>query len=66
MAIDQEALKTEYRRLSNERAVFQKIVNTESASWSGQGQKPAALAQAEASRDALDIELARVADKVKF
>jgi DNA-binding protein H-NS len=66
MTDDQDALKTEYGRLLKERAVFQKIVNTEMARWDGQGQKPAALAEAESSRDALDIELARVADKVRF
>ena len=66
MADDQEALKAEYRRLLKERAVFQKTVNNETARWNGRGQKPAALVEAEASRDALDIELAKVADKVRF
>jgi len=66
MADDQEALKAEYRRLAKERGVFQRIVNEQMALWNGQGQKPDALTDAETSRDALDIELARVADKMRF
>ena len=46
--------------------MLQESVNIETACWDGKGQKPAALAEAEAKRDALDIELARVADKVRF
>jgi hypothetical protein len=65
-AADQEALKTEYRRLLKDRAALQEAVNTEMARWDGAGQKPAALVEAEAKRDALDIQLARVADKVRF
>jgi hypothetical protein len=66
MSDDQEKLKTEYRRLSKERAVYQQLVNSEAALWDGKGEKPIKLADAEASRDALDIEMARVADKVRF
>jgi DNA-binding protein H-NS len=66
MADDQQALKTEYGRLLRERAALQEAVNTETACWDGKGQKPATLAEAEARRDALDIELAKVADKVRF
>jgi hypothetical protein len=66
MAVDQNALKTEYRRLLKERAALQATVNTETERWNGKGQKPSALIEAEAKRDALDIEMARVADKVRF
>jgi DNA-binding protein H-NS len=45
---------------------LQEAVNTETACWDGKGQKPDTLAEAEAKRDALDIELAKVADKVRF
>jgi hypothetical protein len=63
---DQEALKTEYRRLLQERAACLEQVSTEMAIWDGKGVKPARLAAAEAKRDSVDIELARVADKVRF
>jgi hypothetical protein len=66
MAVDQEALKTEYRRLLKDRAALQETVNTEMERWDGKGQKPLTLVEAEAKRDALDIELVRVADKVRF
>ena len=66
MPDDQEALKTEYRRLSKERAIYQQQVNSETALWNGKGEKPAKLADAEATRDAIDIAMARVADKFKF
>jgi hypothetical protein len=66
MADDQDALKTEYRRLLKVRAVFQQQVNAETEAWDGKGEKPKALAEAEANRDAMDIELARIADKVRF
>ena len=66
MADDQHALKTEYRRLLKERAMFQQRVNAETAAWDGNGEKAAKLVAAEADRAALDIELARVADKVRF
>ena len=61
----EDALKTEYGRLLKERAALQEIVNTETAKWDGRGQKPVRLADAEAKRDTLDIELARVADKFR-
>lgn len=63
---DQEGLKIEYSRRLEERAACLGQVNTELAKWDGNGEKPAALAAAEAKRDAIDIELARVADKVRF
>jgi hypothetical protein len=66
MTDDQQALKTEYGRLLRERAALQEAVNTETACWDGKGQKPVALAEAETKRDALDIELARVADNARF
>ena len=65
MPEDQEFLKAEYRRLRNKRTALQDIVNSETAKWDGKGQKPLALSEAEASRDALDVELARIADKVR-
>ena len=66
MTDDQEALKTEYRRLSKERAIYQQLVNSETALWNGKGEKPVKLANAEADRDAIDHAMARVADKVRF
>ena len=66
MSDDQEALKIKYRHLLKKRAVFQQLVNAETDAWNGKGQKPQALAVAEANRDALDIELAKVADRVRF
>jgi hypothetical protein len=66
MADDQEALKKEYRRLLKERAALQEAVNTETACWDGKGEKPASLVEAEVKRDAIDVELARVADRVRF
>ena len=66
MRDDQAALKAEYRRLLKERKVFQERVNTEILAWNGKGEKPAALATAEAERDSLDVELARIADRVRF
>ena len=66
MPDDQEALKTEYRRLLKERKVFQELINNDTDAWNGKGEKPSALATAEAQRDALDLELARIADRVRF
>jgi hypothetical protein len=66
MAQDQESLKAEYGRLLKVRAALQEAVNTETARWNGKGHKPVALTDAEAKRDELDIELARVTDKVRF
>ena len=40
MTDDQEALKTEYRRLLKERAVLKERLNTEAARWNGKGEKP--------------------------
>ena len=66
MSDDQEALKTEYRRLAKERAARQQIVNGEAALWNGKGEKPVKLRNAETNRDSIDIAMARVADKVRF
>jgi hypothetical protein len=66
MASDQDQLRKEYRRLAGRRADFQQLVNQEQAKWNGRGNKPAALADAERHRDDADIELARVADKIKL
>jgi hypothetical protein len=66
MLDDQDALKTEYRRLSKERAIYQQLVNSEAALWNGKGEKPTKLADAEATRDSIDIAMARVADKVRL
>jgi hypothetical protein len=66
MPDDQDALKTEYNRLSKERAIYQRLVNSETALWNGKGEKPIKLANAEATRDAIDLAMARVADKVRF
>ena len=66
MADDQDALKAEYRRLAKERSGYQQLVNAEAARWDGNGSKPAALAEAEARRDAMDHELARLADKIRL
>ena len=65
MPDDQEALKTEYRRLSKERARCQQLVNSEAALWDGKGDKPTRLVNAEADRDAIDLALARIADKIR-
>jgi hypothetical protein len=62
---DHEALKSEYGRLLKQRAALQEIVNIETAKWDGRSQRPVKLTEAEARRDALDIELARVADKFR-
>jgi hypothetical protein len=48
------------------RAPWQEAVNKPSDWWDGKGQKPSALTEAESKRDELDIELAKVADKVRF
>ncbi len=66
MPDDQEALKTEFRRLSKERAIYQQLVNSETALWNGEGEKPVKLANAEATRDSIDLAMARVADKVRL
>jgi hypothetical protein len=66
MADDQEALRKEYGRLLKERVVFREMINTAAATWDGKGQKPNALLEAEAKRDTIDIELARIADKARF
>lgn len=62
---DQEALKQEYKRLLGKRAVFRDIVIREQASWDGQEPKPEAMAEAERERDNVDIELARIADRIR-
>ena len=66
MANDQDQLRNEYRRLAAIRAKFQQLVNQEQTKWNGRGDKPTALANAERHRDDADIELARVADKIKL
>jgi hypothetical protein len=62
---DQEALKKEYKRLLGKRAVFRDVIIREQASWDGQEPKPGAMAEAERERDNVDIELARIADRIK-
>jgi hypothetical protein len=62
---DQDALKQEYKRLVGKRTVFRDIVIREQASWDGQEPKPEAMAEAERQRDDLDIELARIADRIR-
>ena len=66
MANDQDELRKEYRRLAGRRAALQRLVNDEQTKWNGRGEKPAALVEAERHRDDADIELARVADKIKL
>jgi hypothetical protein len=65
MASDQDQLRKEYRRLAGIRANFQQLVNQEQTNWNGRGDKPTALVDAERNRDDADIELAKVADKIK-
>jgi hypothetical protein len=62
---DQDALKQDYKRLLGKRAVFRDIVIREQASWDGQEPKPEAMAEAERERDNVDIELARIADRIR-
>jgi len=62
---DQEALKQEYRRLLGKRAGFRDAVLREQSSWDGRSPKPDAMAEAERQRDDVDIELARIADRIK-
>ena len=66
MSDDQEKLKAEYQRLSKERKIVQQLVNSETALWNGKGEKPVRLVDAERSRDAVDYEMARVADKIRL
>jgi hypothetical protein len=42
------------------------LVNTEADAWDRKGEKPSALVTAEAQRDELDVELAKIADRVRF
>jgi hypothetical protein len=63
---DQEALKQEYKRLLGKRAVFRDVVIREQTSWDGQEPKPEAMAEAERQRDDVDIELARIADRIRL
>jgi hypothetical protein len=46
--------------------ISKQLVNHEQTKWNGRGNKPAALADAERHCDDADIELARVADKIKL
>ena len=62
---DQDALKSEYKQLLAKRAGFRDIVIREQASWDGQEPKPEAMAEAERERDNVDIELARIADRIR-
>jgi hypothetical protein len=62
---DQEALKKEYKRLLGKRAAFRDVVIREQTSWDGQEPKPEAMAEAERQRDDVDIELARIADRIR-
>jgi hypothetical protein len=63
---DQEALKKEYKQLLAKRAAFRDVVIREQASWDGQEPKPEAMAEAERERDNVDIELARIADRIRL
>jgi hypothetical protein len=65
MANDQDELRKEYGQIAGRRAKFQQCVNQEQTKWNGRGEKPAALLEAERHRDDADIELAKVADKIK-
>jgi len=62
---DQEALKSEYKRLLGKRTAFRDVIIREQASWDGQEPKPEAMAEAERQRDDVDIELARIADRIR-
>jgi hypothetical protein len=63
---DQEVLKQDYKRLLGKRAAFRDIVIREQASWDGQEPKPEAMVEAERERDNVDIELARIADRIRL
>lgn len=63
---DQDALKQEYKRLAEKRKAYRDIVIREQASWDGREPKPDAMADAERQRDDIDIELARIADRIKI
>lgn len=62
---DQDALKKEYKQLLGKRATFRDAIIREQASWDGREPKPEAMAEAERQRDAVDIELARIADRIR-
>jgi hypothetical protein len=64
-ADDQEALKQEYKRLLGKRAAFRDVVIREQTAWDGREPKPEAMAEAERERDNVDIELARIADRIR-
>jgi hypothetical protein len=64
-ADDQEQLKQEYKRLLGKRAAFRDVVIREQAAWDGREPKPEAMAEAERQRDDVDIELARIADRIR-
>ena len=66
MTTDQDQLRKEYGRLAAIRSKFQQLVNQEQKKWNGRGDKPVALLDAERHRVDADIELARVADKIKL
>jgi hypothetical protein len=65
MASNQDELRKEYSRMAGRRAKFQHLVNQEQAKWNGGGEKPTGLMEAERHRDAADIDLAKVADKIR-
>jgi hypothetical protein len=65
MASNQDELRLEYNRIAGGRAKFQYLVNQEQAKWNGGGEKPAGLVEAERHRDGADIDLAKVADKIR-
>jgi len=62
---DQDGLKQEYKKLLAKRALFRDTIIREQASWDGREPKPEAMAEAEQQRDAVDIELARIADRIR-
>jgi hypothetical protein len=66
MTDDQAKLKAEYRRVAARRREWQQIVNEETAKWNGRDPKPDALLDAERNRDDADVDLARLADRIKL
>lgn len=63
---DQGLLKQEYKRLLAKRATFRDVVIREQTSWDGKTPKPAAMVDAERARDEVDIELARIGDRIRI
>jgi hypothetical protein len=66
MTSDQNEIRKQYKIVAGRRSLLQQVVNQEQAKWDGRNEKPIALVEAERLRDDADIELARVADKIKL